>query len=166
MNQRSSSSSPSQSRPGFDSSERDDRSGAEGEGRGLTAVASDFAGQATRSAEQQFSSGKERAAQFIGQFAEALRHTSKTLSAGADSPAVDDYLGRTATRVEGLSDYVQTKSLSDMVGDVERFARKEPLLFVGSALVLGVLGGRFLKSSQSGRASASVANGQGARAGR
>ena len=34
-----------------------------------------------------------------------------------------------------------------MLGDVGTFARREPAMFLGGAFVLGLLGGRFLKSS-------------------
>ena len=89
------------------------------------------------------------------------------MSSGTDMPMLNDYLGRAASQVEGLSDYLQEKSLTDVVGDVERFARRDPVLFVGSAFLIGLLGGRFLKSAQPDRSSALGANaGQGARAGR
>jgi hypothetical protein len=34
-----------------------------------------------------------------------------------------------------------------LVGDVENFARRQPALFIGGALALGILAARFLKSS-------------------
>ena len=121
-------------------------------------VASGLADTATRSAERQLTGGKERAAQAIGQFAEALRHTGATVSSGTDMPMIKDYLGRAASQVEGLSDYLQKKSLGDVVGDVERFARRDPVLFLGGALLVGLLGGRFLRSAAPGESA-----GQGAK---
>jgi hypothetical protein len=109
-------------------------------------LASDVAAQVTKSAERQLTSGKERAAEAIGHFAEALRETGGQLGA-KEMPAIEDYLDRAATQVESLSRYLQRKKLGQVVGDVESFARREPVLFVGSALVVGLLGGRFLKSS-------------------
>jgi len=162
--------SPSgQSRQGQirDESGRSDRSGTVSLTAEAREVASGLADEATRSAERQLTGGKERAAQAIGQLAEALRHTGATMSSSADMPMVNDYLGRAASRVEGLSDYLKRKSLTDVVGDVERFARKDPVLFMGGALLIGLLGGRFLRSAQPERRSAPGANtGQGARAGR
>jgi hypothetical protein len=117
-------------------------------------VASDLADKATRTAERQFAGGKDRAVQMIGQLAEALRHSGQTLSSGADMPMVNDYLGRAATQIEGLSGYLQKKSLTDVVGDVERYARREPVLFTSGAFLLGLLGGRLLRSSPSGSGSA------------
>jgi hypothetical protein len=69
--------------------------------------------------------------------------------------------------VEGLSEYLKKKSLRDVVGDVERFAHRDPVLFVSGALLIGLLGGRFLRSAQPDRPSAPGASaGVGARAGR
>jgi hypothetical protein len=63
-----------------------------------------------------------------------------------------------------LSDYLRDKSLTDVVGDVERFARREPVIFVGGAFLIGLLGSRFLKSSQSHGSSSSANPQQGAKA--
>jgi hypothetical protein len=150
---------------------RSARASAVEEGRSLTSearqVASGLADEATRSAERHLTGGKERAAQAIGQLAEALRHTGETMSSGTDMPRINDYLGRAASRVEGLSDYLRKKSLTDVVGDVERFARRDPVLFMSGALLIGLLSGRFLRSAQPDRNSAPGASaGQGARAGR
>lgn len=150
----SASSSSTQSRQGSLGNEqgRGGRSGGEEQERTLTSeaqqVASDLADKATRSAERQFAGGKERAVQMIGQLAEALRHSGETLSSGTDMPMVNDYLGRAATQIDGLSGYLQKKSLTDVVGDVERYARREPVLFTSGAFLLGLLGGRLLRSSQ------------------
>jgi hypothetical protein len=111
-------------------------------------LASDVAQQVSKSAERQIAGGKERAAEAIGHLAEALRETGGQLRA-KEMPAVEDYLGRAATQVEGVAHYLQRKQLGQVVGDLESFARREPMLFVGSAFVVGLLGGRFLRSSAS-----------------
>jgi len=108
--------------------------------------ATDVADKATQSAQRQFASGKERAADTIGHLAGALRHTGEQLGSD-DVPLVNDYLDRVATQAEGFADYLKKTSFSGVVGDLENLARRQPLLFVGSALVVGLLGGRFLKSS-------------------
>jgi hypothetical protein len=168
----SDSSSSGQSRQGplRDDPGRSARSSTAEEGRSLTSevrqVAGGLADEATRSAERHLTGGKERAAHTIKQLAEALRHTGETMSSGTDMPMINDYLGRAASQVEGMSDYLRKKSLTDVVSDVERFARKDPVLFVGGALLIGLLGGRFLRSAQPGSSALSANAGQGARAGR
>jgi len=126
--------------------------------------ATDVADKATQSAQRQVASGKERAADTIGHLAGALRHTGEQLGTD-DMPLVNDYLGRVATQAEGLADYLKKTSFGEVVGDLEKLARRQPLLFVGSALVVGLLGGRFLKSSPPDRTAAShdtIAGGAGA----
>ena len=108
--------------------------------------ATDIADKATKSTQRQFATGKERAADTIGHLAGALRHTGEQLGTG-DMPLVNDYLERAANQAEGFADYLKKTSFGDVVGDLEKLARRQPLLFVGSALVVGLLGGRFLKSS-------------------
>ena len=123
-------------------------------------VASDLADKATRTAERQFAGGKERAVQAIGQLAEVLRHSGQTLSSGTDMPMINDYLGRAASQIDGLSGYLKDKSLGDVVGDVAQYARREPVLFTSGAFLIGLLGGRLLRSAQpSGSAAGSPANG-------
>jgi ElaB/YqjD/DUF883 family membrane-anchored ribosome-binding protein len=109
-------------------------------------LATDVAQQVSKTAERQLAGGKDRAAEAIGHLAEALRETGGQLRA-KEMPAVDEYLGRAATQVESVARYLQQKQLGQVVGDLESFARREPMLFVGSAFVVGLLGGRFLRSS-------------------
>mgnify|MGYP000626521113 CR=1 FL=1 len=123
-------------------------------------LASDVANQVAQSAERQFAGTKDRAAEAITQIVGALRQTGDELLA-KEMPVVHDYLGRVATQVEGVSSYLQTKKLGDVVGDLESFARREPILFAGSVFVVGLLGGRFLKSSRPSRVPAAEGRGNG-----
>ena len=110
-------------------------------------MASDVANQVAQSAERQFAGGKDRAAEAINQIAGALRQTGDELLA-KDMPVVNDYLGRVAGQVESMSGYLQSKRLNDVARDLEGLARREPVLFVGGAFLVGLLGGRFLRSSR------------------
>ena len=63
----------------------------------------------------------------------------------------DDLAGYTeqiASRVEQVSDYLDEQGVRGIARDVESFARKQPALFLGGAVALGVVGARFLKSSR------------------
>src|SRR4029453_8646837 len=90
----------------------------------------------------------------IGHLAGALRRTGEDLGTD-DMPLVNDYLGRVATQAEGLADYLKKTSFAAVEGELETLPRRQPLLFVGSALVVGLVGGRFLKSSPPDRTVAS-----------
>jgi len=145
-----STSSNSLSNAGPDDAARIVKASVAEDARNLTSeakrVASDMADQATKSAERQLAGGKERAAEAMGHLAGALRHTGEQLG-NQDMPMVIDYLGRAATQVDGMSNYLRRVTLPQVVNDLERFARREPVLFMGGAFVVGLLGGRFLKSS-------------------
>ena len=57
------------------------------------------------------------------------------------------YVDQAADQVERLSEYVRERDVVQIAGDVEKFARREPALFLGGAFVLGLCAARFLKSS-------------------
>jgi hypothetical protein len=90
---------------------------------------------------------KDRAAEGLGSLVQALRQTSQQLREQNQGAAVDEYLTSATDQVERFSNYVRSANVSQMVNQVEQFARREPGLFLGGAFVLGLLGARFLKSS-------------------
>jgi hypothetical protein len=51
-------------------------------------------------------------------------------------------------KAENASRYLQDKSPRDMKDDLDRFARERPAWFLGGAFVAGLIGARFLKSSE------------------
>ena len=114
---------------------------------GVKHLAEDVIGQTRKSAESQVASGKERAAESLNGVASALRKTGEHLRA-EDQDGFTQYFDQAAQRVDAVSGYIRTRTLPELVTDVEGFARRDPALFVGGALVLGLLGGRFLKSSR------------------
>lgn len=111
-------------------------------------VAGDVMDQAKKSAETSITSGKERAAESLADVADALRQAGEHLRS-QDKASLTDYVVRAADKVEAASFYLQRRTLSDVLGDVGGLARREPALFLGGAFALGLLGGRFLKSSGS-----------------
>ena len=111
----------------------------------LKHVAGDVASEAKRAAEAKLGAGKDFAAERLGAVASALRHTSEQLR--SDDSGITDYVSKAASSVDQVSHYLQTRTLSQLIGDVEGFARREPAIFLGGALLAGILGGRFLKSA-------------------
>jgi hypothetical protein len=91
-------------------------------------------------------SQKSRAANNIGNVAEALRQTGKQLR-NQDQQGFSRMADTAADRLEQFSDDLQNKDFNEMMDDVEDFARRDPELFLGGAVVLGLLAARFLKSS-------------------
>ena len=85
----------------------------------------------------------KRSAGQLDDVADALRRTSKEL----DQNVVAPYIEKAADEIHRVSEYVRTADPRDIRRNVEGFARREPLLFLGGAFALGMLGARFLKSS-------------------
>ncbi len=109
----------------------------------------EVAGKVKEQATSQISSQKDKAAESLGSVADAIRQTGEQLRKNDQAAPVAQYTDQLANGVEMVSSYLRSKSLTDIVGEVERFARREPALFLGGALTIGLLAGRFLRSSSS-----------------
>ena len=83
----------------------------------------------------------------MGNVAQTLRQTSDQLREQNKGAAVHEYIASATDQVERFSNYVRSANVSQMVNQVEQFARRQPGLFLGGAFVLGLLRARFLKSS-------------------
>jgi len=89
---------------------------------------------------------KSKAAQGVASVASAVQEAGRNLD--DDSP-IADYAERAAFYLDRFSTYLQQRDLRSLVTEVEHFARRQPALYVGGGLLLGLLGARFLKSSSS-----------------
>lgn len=121
-------------------------------------VASDVAGQAREQVNTQFDAQKDRAVETIGNVATAIRETGDKLKGVGP---LGDVAGRAADGIESVAQFFEGKKITDIVRDVERFARREPALFLGATFALGLIGGRFLKSSAHRAQSSNVEAGGG-----
>ena len=103
--------------------------------------------QATEQTKPRLEGQKERAADGLGSTAHALRKTSRELRDQEEAAPIADYAEKAAARVERMADYLREREIGELIGEVEDFARRQPVLFVGGAFTLGLLAARFLKSS-------------------
>lgn len=94
----------------------------------------------------QLSSQKERATDGLGSVAQAVRQSTQHLRDNHQE-TIAQYADKAADRIDRFSAQLRDRDVSEIAEDVQRFARKQPALFVGSAFALGILGARFLKSS-------------------
>jgi hypothetical protein len=108
--------------------------------------AAELKDQAAHQAASRVDTQRETAAQGIGSIAQALRQTSRQMS-DQDQLGMTSYIDQAADQVERLSSYLQSNDINRLVGDVERFARRQPAVFLGGMFLAGLLGARFLKSS-------------------
>jgi ElaB/YqjD/DUF883 family membrane-anchored ribosome-binding protein len=98
--------------------------------------------------------------------AHAIRQSSEQLRRdGNDTPA--QMAEQAADRIDRLGSYLEDKGGSDMLRDVEDFARRRPWFVAGIGLVAGLAASRFLKASSERRyeSSASVHDGRVSRSG-
>lgn len=91
---------------------------------------------------------RHRAAHRLSDVAETIRSTGEGFPAGADG--ITRYINQAADRVDEVATFLHDSELGEIVGTVEDFARRQPAAFLGGAFALGILGARFLKSTQRG----------------
>ncbi len=96
---------------------------------------------------------KETAAGSISTVAQAIRQMGDQLRQ-QDQAMIAGYVTPIADAVENVSGYLREHSVEDMTQEVERFARRNPAVFLGAAFGIGLLAARFLKSSASAAARA------------
>lgn len=105
-------------------------------------VAQDAASAATRQAE----SAKGAAAEEISSVASALRTAAEEMRSGSPQERT---FGQIAEGLADASEAMRHKDLGEMVEDVSAFARKNPLVFLGGAALIGFAATRFAKASAS-----------------
>ena len=105
--------------------------------------------QARDSATSSLNQSRNRAADSIGSIASAVRSTGERLRS-ENQTGVADLTDSLADQVERLSSYLRSRDLRGARDDLERFARQQPAVAIGVALAIGMLGARFIKSSQRG----------------
>lgn len=102
---------------------------------------------AGRIADQQISKQKQTASGVLEQVAGALQMTGEHLRS-SEQERVARFAQQAADRVRQLSESIRDAEPRELIRRAEEVARREPALFLGGAFVLGLLGARFLKSSE------------------
>jgi hypothetical protein len=115
--------------------------------------AQDKTGQVAQQVKQQASSrlsGQiDRAAEGLGAVSQTLQDLSGQLR-GQNQTMLGDYTDGAAEQVQRVAGYLRGKDLDELVAETERFARRQPVVFVAGAFGLGLVVARFLKSSGQG----------------
>ena len=136
--------------------------------KGLIDQAKSTAGQAYGVAAEKATSvideKKTDLASGLTSVADTIRQVSSTLRETDEQTGVTDtaakYSDSLAKQIEQISGYFEHNDVRAMVSDVERFACRNPAVFIGGAFALGLLAARFLKSSGSGQNSPRRLKGQ------
>jgi len=106
-------------------------------------VASSVAEQAKSTVGGRLHERTTKSAAELREFADALRHTGRRLEGNMVAPLI----GKAAERVERISDALDHTDLRQVVRNVEDFARREPLMFLGGAFTAELFGARFLRGA-------------------
>ena len=107
------------------------------------------ADQVKRTVMSQAATQKDQAAQSLTTVSGAVNQAAQQLRQNNQEPmarAVES----AATNIGQFADYLRARNVSDLIGEVEDFASRQPALFLSGAFLVGVLGARFLKSSRTG----------------
>jgi hypothetical protein len=108
--------------------------------------ASQVAGQAQEHAQAFLSGQKEVAADHIEGVAKVLHDTVDQLRQRSPG-AVTDYAERAVGSLDSVANALREQDLGALVGQVEDFARRQPVLFLAGSVAIGFALARFLKSS-------------------
>ena len=113
------------------------------------ASAHNLADTAESKASDKASQVKSKATGALGDVAEALHDTSDSLR-DHDRDAFARFTESAASQIEDFTRSIRNRSVGEILDEAERFARREPSLFLGGAFLLGIAGSRFLKASSPG----------------
>jgi hypothetical protein len=110
-------------------------------------AARDLADSAKDKVEEAVTRRKSVGADYIGSVAQATGRAAQAFD--NDLPQAALYIRQASEHIQGVADTVRERDVRELVGEVQNFARKQPTLFFGGAVVLGFAALRFLKSTPS-----------------
>lgn len=108
-------------------------------------AAGSIAQDAAQTAKTQASAAKSSVADEMSGVASALRTAAEEMRSGSPQERT---FGQIAEGLADASDAVRDKDLGTIVQDVTTFARKNPLVFLGGAALIGFAATRFAKASE------------------
>jgi hypothetical protein len=98
------------------------------------------------SAASQLGAQKDRATDGLGSVAQAVRQSTQQLR-DQRHETIAQYVEQAADQLERFATRLKERNVGDLAREAQELARRRPALFIGSAFALGLLGARFLKSS-------------------
>ena len=103
---------------------------------------------------QQADRAREKAADGLSHVTDTIRRVSIDMQ---DQPSIANAAETVADQAERIGEYLRTTDARQMLATVESVARRQPILFLGGAFVLGLAASRLIKAAggssneQSGR---------------
>jgi hypothetical protein len=93
---------------------------------------------------QQADRGLDQAAAGVESVAASIRRVSADME--TEQPQIAEFASTAADQAGALAGYLRENDVREIVGNVESFARRQPLLFIGGAFLLGMAASRFIKA--------------------
>lgn len=93
---------------------------------------------------QQADRAREKAAEGLSHVTDTIRRVSIDMQ---DQPAIANAAETVADQAERIGEYLRTTDARQMLSTVEDVARRQPLLFLGGAFVLGLAASRLIKAA-------------------
>lgn len=115
-------------------------------GRTVKQEAAQFAGSAQEKAKGALDRQKETATRTLGDFADAVRKAGDELNQ-RDQSMAGRLIGQAADSLEGLSRSMADKRPEELLESVRDFGRRNPVAFIGGAVLVGLAVGRFARAS-------------------
>jgi hypothetical protein len=94
---------------------------------------------------QQADKARTQAADGLEQVTESIRRVSMDLE--AEQPQIAGVVTTAADQAERIAEYLRTTDARQILNTVEDVARRQPLIFLGGAFVLGLAASRLLKAA-------------------
>jgi hypothetical protein len=99
-------------------------------------------------AERLFDEQKGKAASKVTRFGKVMHQAAHALHA-VKADGLADYVDETGNKIEGLTDYLEERTLAQVIQDAGEVARRHPGMVIGGMFVTGLAVARFLKASAS-----------------
>lgn len=112
-------------------------------GTAAKAMAADASGKVMTAMNEQ----KTASADYLGTIAQAVHRAAGQFE--GEVPQAAQYIRQAAGQIETVANAVRERDMGQLVGEVQEFARRQPTLFFGGAVILGFAAVRFFKSSAS-----------------
>ncbi len=114
-----------------------------------------FFGHAQEKVKQTLNEQKGRGVEELSGLAQAVRQTSQQLRQ-QNKAGMAGYAEQAAEQVDRVIHYADSHDVGELLEDAETFARRHPEGFLGGAFVLGLIAGRFMKSTKERRMNESL----------
>ena len=92
--------------------------------------------------------GKDQAAEGLTQVAQSVRRLSTDMQ--ESQPQIASVAETAADQAERIANYLRETDAREMLNTVEDVARRQPILFLGGAFLLGMAASRFIKAASGG----------------